>query len=468
MRSACLKNGFMRGLRIVLDKSVVYGLNNFEVDSLDRYFFQIVPHILVDEILADLTKVADPRVTTRIAANTYRVSGNHGLTLNFRTRLADSLLGYELPMDGRFLASGETIVRTKSGSLVTVVETPLEDEILARWERGEFTSEEETWAASFRRLKERPLNFKLYVDQITNAGLSFSPPRNDNNLIAIVDELLANRKLLPNLFFILAREFGIPPDTLTRAMLRWSNEDRKGFPEFAPYAYFCMKANFLWHLGLTNPGLFQPDKNDRKDLEYCYYLPNTQVFASKDRKHHRLMPALLRSDQTLVGGDELKNDLRKISEDWDRLTTQQKIALNARRGDAPPEAQSSLVFQLWRKHDGEINPSRHSEIIDRRLVDSSLPKEEQVPFTLREFLQTKTKEIKEGERLSEVELDKLNELHKGQDPTTIRMFRSRVSQERLKKWHPQLTEADLAQENADELSQVYLDPIEYRTFMFID
>ena len=46
----------MRGLRIILDKSVVYGLNNFEVDSLDRYFFQVVPHILADEILADLTK----------------------------------------------------------------------------------------------------------------------------------------------------------------------------------------------------------------------------------------------------------------------------------------------------------------------------------------------------------------------------------------------------------------------------
>jgi hypothetical protein len=48
------------------------------------------------------------------------------------------------------------------------------------------------------------------------------------------------------------------------------------------------------------------------------------------------------------------------------------------------------------------------------------------------------------------------------------MFRSRVSRERLKKWHPQLIEADLAQENADDLSQVYLDPIEYRTLMFID
>src|SRR5688500_6061107 len=102
----------MRGLRVILDKSVVFGLNNSEIDSLDRYFFQIVPPILVEEILADLTKEADVRTPNRIAANAYRVSGNHGLTVDFRMRLANSLLGREIEMDGRFLASREIVVRT--------------------------------------------------------------------------------------------------------------------------------------------------------------------------------------------------------------------------------------------------------------------------------------------------------------------------------------------------------------------
>lgn len=47
------------GLNIILDKSVVFGLNNAEADSLDRYFFQIVPPILTNEILADLAKEAE-------------------------------------------------------------------------------------------------------------------------------------------------------------------------------------------------------------------------------------------------------------------------------------------------------------------------------------------------------------------------------------------------------------------------
>lgn len=106
----------MRGLRITLDKSAVWGLNNEEVDSLDRYFFQVVPWILIDEIFADLTKETDPKIPNRISAHTYCVSGNHGLTLNYRTRLANSLLGRDNPMDGRFLASRETVVRTVSGS----------------------------------------------------------------------------------------------------------------------------------------------------------------------------------------------------------------------------------------------------------------------------------------------------------------------------------------------------------------
>src|SRR5205085_133823 len=114
----------------------------------------------------------------------YRVSGNHGLTLDYRTRLANSLLGSEIPMDGRFLASRETVVRTVSGSLATIVETPLEDAILARWERREFTDEERAWARRFRQRMERPLHTKLYLDNIERAGLSFNTPLSVEKLVA--------------------------------------------------------------------------------------------------------------------------------------------------------------------------------------------------------------------------------------------------------------------------------------------
>jgi hypothetical protein len=458
----------MRGLRITLDKSVVYGLHNEEVDSLDRYFFQVVPSILVNEILADLTEETDPRIPGRIAAHAYRVSGNHGLTLDYRKRLANSLLGREIPMDGRFLASNETVVKTASGSLAIIVETPLEDEILARWERRDFTDEERFWAQRFRQRMERPLNPKLYLDNIAKAGLSFDIPRSDEELFKSVNDLLSNRSMLPRLFTILARDFGVPYHSSDEITKRWYKEGRKPFEEFAPYAFFCLKANFLWHLSLTNSELFKPDKNDRKDLEYCYYLPNAQVFATRDKKLLRLTAALIRSDQSLVSGDELKRDLHKINDDWNGLGNEERIALNAERGSAPPEDPNSIVYQLWKKHNGKINPSRHREIVDRNLVDASLPKQAQVPFTFAEFAQKKAKEIREGKKLSERELEALNQYYEGRDPTTMRMFNSRIKRERLRKWHPELTDDDVDKLTSETQNQIWLDPYEYRNIQFYD
>jgi hypothetical protein len=104
---------------------------------------------------------------------------------------------------------------------------------------------------------ERPLNTKLYLDNIERAGLSFNNPQSVEELIASVNDLLANRKLLPRLFMILARDFGIPYKSSDEITKRWYKEGRKPFEEFAPYAFFCLKANFLWHLSLTNPKLFK-------------------------------------------------------------------------------------------------------------------------------------------------------------------------------------------------------------------
>jgi len=220
----------MRGLRIILDKSVVVKLNNFEVDSLDRHFFQIVPSILKEEILADLTK--DPikkKAIGRIISNSYRISGNRGLAMDYREIVEHSLLGEEVAMEGKFFPARETVVRSESGSLTTIVETPTEDEMIARWERGEFSEQERTWANKFRERMERPLNPKLYLDNIAKAGLSFSPPQSDEELISTVDALLNERTLQTRLFDIARWQFHMPLNLINKATLRWCKEGRKMF-----------------------------------------------------------------------------------------------------------------------------------------------------------------------------------------------------------------------------------------------
>lgn len=456
----------MRGLRITLDKSAVYGLHNHEVDSMDRYFFQIVPHSLVNEILADLTKTDDHKSSQRIAAHTYRISGNHGLTLSHQTRLINSLMGYEVPMDGRFLPSGETLVRTTRGSIATIIETPLEDEVLSRWQRGEFSPEENGWAAQFRSTMEMALDYKKYVSRITSAEIEFQPPKSIDELIATADRILNDQRFTNHLFAILAEDFNIGLQATLRAIERWNSQGNRSFVEFAPYAAFCLRASLLWHLSLTNSQLFSPDRNDRKDLEYCFYLPNTQIFASRDKKQLTLMSALIREDQSLVNADDLKADLKRTSVAWDLLTNDERIAQNARRGAAPPELEDSLLYQLWKKHDGELRLSRKNELENVRFIDDSLPREQQVPFTLSDFLQAKIKEITNGTRLTREEIDELHRIHNGRDPSSIKMFNTRTSRKRFAKWYPELSEDTL--EEMEVQNEVYLDPSEYSHIVTAD
>ncbi|MCC7308736.1 MAG: hypothetical protein IT173_14320 [Acidobacteria bacterium] len=453
----------MRGLRIILDKSAVFGLGNEEIDSLDRYFFQVVPQILVNEIIADLTKEL-AGMTKRIAAHTYRVSGNQGLAFDHRKRLVASLQGREAPMDGRFMASREKVVRTASGSLASLIETPLEDELLARWERQEFTDTEREWAQRFRTIAERPLATELYLAKIESAGLSFAVPTSDEELANSVKHILSDIRMVTKLFEILEEDFQVPPAVLRQAGERWRAQGPSSFGEFAPFALFCLKASFMWHLSLTNTRLFGPNKNDRKDLEYSYYLPGTQIFATKDTKQFRLMSFLTAAHQSVVDADDLKRDLRRVSEDWNRMSISERIEMNERLGSAPPEVFDSLVYQLWRKHDGELKPSMHAPIAKTKWIDDSLPADQQVPFTMAEFVKKKYQEVREGKPLLPEEVDALNLFAGSTDPISILVFNSRISRERAVKWYPNLTLDDMDDEIMNE---IYLDPREYKNIVSI-
>lgn len=433
----------MNQLRIILDKSVVYGLNNLEIDSLDRYFFQIVPPILTNEILSDLTKESEePAIANKIAGNSYRISGIRGLTPNYHPLLVNSLIGFEIPMDGRYLPAGETAIRSELG-LGTKISTELEDETIARWERKDFTPEEKRWAYMWRKQSGRSLNPKMYLNKIAEAGLEFLPPRNDKDLAERVDALLQERKLQGKLLNLIFRQHRIPIETQAKSINRWFKAGCPMIEAFAPYAFFCIRADFLWTLGLTNSGLFLPDKNDTKDLEYVYYLPRCEIFASKDRKHKRLVPFLLRPDQTFVEGDELKTDLRKLAEDWDALSRERKIEVRNERGFAPPEDESSLVFRLWKKHRNEISKPLPRELLKAKVVDSSLPAEEQKEMTLEEMLREKFKQIDAANRIPKHEMDELRQLHRGKDPTTYAVRKTKISKSRLLKMYPELKEVDL-------------------------
>jgi len=433
----------MSALRIILDKSVVYGLKNPQVDSLDRHFFLVVPPILINEILADLAKKAEePDIGDKISQHSYRISGNRGIAEHYRTLLANSLMGNQFGMDGRFFPAGQTTVQTDSGSFGTKIETQLEDETIFRWERGQFTIEEIAWATRWRKKAEMPVFTTFYIDHLKRAGLEFKPPKSDKDLVETVDTLLDERKLQGRLLPMLARAFSIPEHSQAMNIKRWFKEGRPMLKDFAPYAFFCLRANMIWALGMTNTGLFQPDKNDRKDLEYCYYLPFCEIFASHDRKHKRLVPFLLRPDQTFVNGQDLKDDLIQLSEKWEVLSQEEKKRIFFERGGAPPEDETSIAFQLWKKYRGKVARQLFPDISKAMVVDSSLPEEEQVPITFEEMIRTITKKLKPSRELPYNEQKSIEE-------TSFAVRTTKMSKKRLLKLYPHLTEADLENKDSD-------------------
>ena len=225
-------------------------------------------------------------------------------------------------------------------------------------------------------------------------------------------------------------------------MNRWFAEGKPLLRDFAPYAFYCARVNVLWAVAHTNTGLFMSDENDRKDREYCYYLPFCEIFASKDRKHSRLVPFLLNPQQSFVDSIQLKADLSKISTDWEQMSRQEKIDYREERGTAPPEDDKSIIFNLWKRHRGKIRPSIPLAFAQTKWIDSSLPKDQQVEFTLQDLVKHKEKELMAGLPIPGVDVEKFVDEFGEQKEPSIVVKRTLISKKRLMNLYPHLTEAD--------------------------
>ncbi len=436
----------MQQPRIILDKSVVEGLNlNLEVIALDRYFFQIIPSILVNEILGDLSKRSKnkSRDENIPPSNSYKISGNRGLTTNYQHILVNSLTGkQEVLMEGKFYPASERLVRLRDGSVGTKIETPIEDETIARWERKEFTIVEKVWAEKWRK-KTRNIYPKMYIDKINDVGIQFKTPRDIKELVAFVDSLLQERKFQRMLLFFLYRENDIPRELHKQINVRWSTNGRPLIKDFAPYAFFCVRANLLLAIGLTNPQIFKPHKHNKRDLEYCYYLPHCEIFSSNDPLQKKLVPLLLREDQSFVDGDELKKDLRKLSEEWNNLSKEEKMRVHSERDFNPPLNENSIISKLWQKHRKDYTMPFNKSILKATGVDCNKPLNEQISMTFGEFISMKYKEQEDSEDMSEKEINELREINGENNPVLFRSRETLISKERLSNMFPHLKISDL-------------------------
>ena len=91
-------------------------------------------------------------------------------------------------------------------------------------------------------------------------------------------------------------------------------------------------------------------KSNKADIAYLYYLPFCMVFTSRDDLQVRSAPLFLRTDQSFVHGDDLKADLKRLDEYYDALPEREKEERRFSFAAHPPNDDSYLVTQLWKKH----------------------------------------------------------------------------------------------------------------------
>ncbi|MGB2751574.1 MAG: hypothetical protein WBC19_05910, partial [Pyrinomonadaceae bacterium] len=99
-------------IHLIIDKSLFQSLPKKAFTPLDRYFYLVIPPILIKEILGDLGKNTSPEIIAGLADR----FGMHSIVCqDHRFLLANSLIGNETSMDGRIPPAGMTPVVTADG-----------------------------------------------------------------------------------------------------------------------------------------------------------------------------------------------------------------------------------------------------------------------------------------------------------------------------------------------------------------
>lgn len=335
------------GPTIILDKSAFQALGWEHTFELSRYFYVVVPPVLVMEILADLKH---PRMTPDIAKSRVMhlarciqpVDGK--VNVDYRTLCVADLLGGKIRMRHVPVVAGARKVRAADGSFGVFLDMQPENEALLRWSCGYFDDAEEILAKNWREasrsidLKSFKSGFRCKTDIYPITSIDFARKVVDMTLTEPTAQLSCIEQLVTDLQTI--------PEVREWTLRRFRTGDFKSLASFAPYATHCLRTSLIFRLALLH-GLVGTRATNRIDMEYLYYLPFTHIFCSGDKFHRALATELLDDCQTFVWSDDLRASLDEMAG--------VRISASA-AGDAnsyllqPPEG--SLIRALWIKHLG--------------------------------------------------------------------------------------------------------------------
>lgn len=338
----------------MLDKSSLQSLSHDELDVVRRFFYLVVPPVLLLEILADLKKapVGDRNPSVQGLARRIVPSASSPVLPSFKELIEAEFAGAELKMDHRPVVLDGRWIRSGSGERGAEVPVQAEATALMRWQQGAFRAGEEALVERYRDaiqgIETEALQCTLHTEYSPRLKL-----KSLEHTAEFVSDLMAGaepRRLLKWFFTAV-----IPDERLLSIATTKCGNARieKRFPFFG----HCMRVSLIFHFALAFR-LVSARPTNRIDIEYLFYLPFTLGFSSGDKLHRQLFEFVRLGKNDFVHRDALKADLGRIK---DHLRDNPEDGKLVR----PPDlAAGSFTTMMWTKH---MKPTsrRRDELMDK-------------------------------------------------------------------------------------------------------
>ena len=333
---------------IIIDKSTLESLSNFEIPALGRYYLAVSTHVLLNEIGADLKKEFDderaPEDVVSLLSN--RMHGLYRFNTNWYTLLELSLLGHKIPIDHMapvYLEGRETHVPGVGRGMY--FDEQKERKTLFAWANGEFGESDYKMAEQWRSEIDK-INLASWHQDLDDQ-LKRLKSKSFDDILTFVEDVLNNPKYQFELLQFLVKLANVSVENSTKIFNQWNNCDMPQIINFSEYGYYCLKVYLIFWWALYS-GLVGPRSTHCVDLHYLYELPFCRIFSSNDKFHKNLSRLLLTDQQIFITGQDLKSDLKRIEEYVDSLSEEDII--RPCPFPYPPDWEDSFTNQVWRKY----------------------------------------------------------------------------------------------------------------------
>lgn len=331
-------------LPILLDKSSFQSLSEKELQILFKYYFIIIPSVLINEIIGDLKKVYKDGLSEKkviLLANKFTgmCSAKH---IFYKEILMQELKGKEIYMDFRPLVKSEPPKIDSNGEKSIIIKQSEEECAIERWRIGHFSVQEFLYSSEWRKTtKTIDLEkVKKSLKKIYSLNVKLT---NFEEISNHIEDYFHKNKTNFRIIKTIYEEFEIPNKYYLKSFIIWNNSKSKIVADIFPYSVYCIKLKMFFELSLLND-LIGTRSTNLVDLEYIYYLPFCRVFSSGDKFHKRILPILLNSQkQDFIANDVLKEDLNNIYEDL----RNKKNEFNLMDYPSPPA--KSITAKLYKK-----------------------------------------------------------------------------------------------------------------------